>query len=66
MKTLLPLPEESYTLFLHPKTGNKYAKNAFRHLKTATEPAAHPASTSRADEEFPLDSRWRFCSVQRC
>ena len=51
MKTLLPLPEEGHTFSCTHELEKKYAKNAFRPLKKAIEPAAHPASTRRVGEE---------------
>ena len=65
MKTLLQLPEEGHIFSCTQKLEKKYAKNAFRPLKKATEPAAYPASTSRAGEETaPFGLKMAF--LQRC
>ena len=65
MKTLLPLHEEGHTFSCTQKLEKNMWKNAFRPLKKATEPAAHPASTSRAGEETaPFGLEMAF--LQRC
>ena len=64
MITILPLPEEGHT-FPAPQNSKNDAKNAFKPLKRATEPATHPASTSSAGEvtaPFGLE----MALLQRC